>query len=87
MQQNDFLTDIKKKKFYKKFFYGLKKSPFCSLIELYDNEYRINFTKPTKIYYNILSYCDEKWLMCNGEKITLSNGEERFKITITFKLV
>jgi len=72
------------KKFYKKFFYGMKKSPFCTLIELYDTEYRLSLNKPNILYHSILTYCNENNLLCKGEKITLGNGEERFKITIHF---
>ena len=83
-KHNEFLTTVIKKKFHKKFYYGIRKSPYVSAIEIYENEWRISFTKPTKIYYNILTYCFEKHIICNGDKIILSNGEERFKITVFF---
>lgn len=81
---NNIIFELNMKNFYRKFYYTLKKSPFVTLIEMYENEYRINFTKPTKVYYNIFNYCVEKYIECNGYKIILTNGEERFKMIIKF---
>ena len=82
-QQNDFLINIKKQ-FYNKFYTPLRKSPYCTIIEIYDNIFRINCTRKSKIYYNIINYCIEKCLIYDGLKITLANGEERFKLVISF---
>ena len=78
----EIMLKLKHRAFYKKFYYGLKRSPYVTLIEIYDEEWRISFMKPTKIYHNILSYCVEKQIPIEADKITLTNGEERFKMII-----
>jgi hypothetical protein len=78
------LINLKMKTFYRKFYNALKVSPFVTLIEIYEDEYRISFKKRNKIYYKIFNYCVDKLIECDGHDIVLTNGEERFKMIIKF---
>jgi len=78
------LTELNMKSFHRKFYKSLKESPYISLIEIYDDEYRISFKKRNIIYYNIFNYCVNKMIDCNAYNLTLTNGEERYRMIIKF---
>lgn len=84
MEQNDFLIKLNKKKFYNKFYHGMKKSPFVVGMELYEDEYRLTFSKPTKVYHNILNYCIENNLIYQIIQYKIPGDYDRFKISIKF---